>query len=335
MEVQPWCPFVIGGETLLVKSMFGEDGFTMYLTDSLSLWSQSLSGKDIEHACRASNPSLEMSNARTLAILQRHLVEQQAPAEYRIELAPDGGAAVLHFEARLDMFAFKWHFQCDREPPELLRRHLTQPLIFMTGELQRQIGELKDLLVQKDREIEEYKATGYPGRYETTPFDSLDFDSRMHRSMDIDLTATSEIFAPPLTALYSKIMKRAHNIEEPASVSLDDRDMVDYGSLDPSGHAVTQASVYDEPTLAPDAFGAAADSEDFGAAASGSGSHEHSGMEAEPLYAPMVCETPQGRAPSASVDSVEQRREELKRKLEAEREHKAKKAKKNKKRGLL
>ena len=88
MEFVPFAAFSIEGSTLLIKSKFTSDSYTIILSDTVGVWEQSLTRVEVEEACRRFNPKIELSLHLTLTTIKKHVVEQLATAQYTF--SPDG-----------------------------------------------------------------------------------------------------------------------------------------------------------------------------------------------------------------------------------------------------
>lgn len=182
----PWQSVDVAGEKYLVKMKFSESCYEVLITDLTSLWQESLEGKALKKRIEKLNPSIE---APVTKILDQIKLSLKKPAKDTLLSVSVKGSAesgdqqmILKITSTLAGMPFVWHFITQTAPSQMVRDHLTVPLLAMVSELFRRQQELGALLAAKDKEIEDYRSQGVRTsrkHIETTRFDSIAFKNNM------------------------------------------------------------------------------------------------------------------------------------------------------------
>ncbi|KAL1022211.1 hypothetical protein UPYG_G00023750 [Umbra pygmaea] len=166
----PWVPVCISGSQLLTKTWFGDTAYHVLLTDLHCVWEEEMDSTAIQgraqllnrrlrapshaffsHLCEVARPCLSMPSGRR--------VEDGAPAAL-LSLTRPGSDLHLKLRSELAGVPFYWEFRCTPAPIALVCSQLVRPLLLMSRLLQKQVGQMGELLVSKDVEIQDYKDNG-------------------------------------------------------------------------------------------------------------------------------------------------------------------------------
>ncbi|EDV28306.1 Non-homologous end-joining factor 1 [Trichoplax sp. H2] len=216
LNSQSWHPFEINSKVYLIKSYFSEEDYEVCLYDpNYGLWSERLDQMDIRKRCKVLNPNVEAPLHQILKHISKSIEIQKPDINYSLEFQDnqEGDQMVMFsFSTLLAGLPFNWTFHCELAHLQELDLHLIQPLWMMISELLRRQEELKKIIVNKDREIDDYKSTGARcsrKQLETSKFDEKSFTNEMITSKDFEdqiRTGTSKFVATKVSELYKQLM---------------------------------------------------------------------------------------------------------------------------------
>ncbi|XP_067116267.1 non-homologous end-joining factor 1 [Osmerus mordax] len=169
-----WTPVYISGSHLLAKTWFGDTAYHILLTDLHSVWEERMDSIAIQdraqelnrrlrapvqaffsHLCKVALPCLSGEQG---AGVEEEEVKRAEVAH--ISLTRQAGDISMKLKSELAGLPFYWEFRCTLAPLALVCRQLVRPLLLMSRLLQLQVGQLEDLLVRKDMEIQDYRENG-------------------------------------------------------------------------------------------------------------------------------------------------------------------------------
>uniref|UniRef100_A0A673B124 Non-homologous end-joining factor 1 n=1 Tax=Sphaeramia orbicularis TaxID=375764 RepID=A0A673B124_9TELE len=166
----PWLPVYIGGFRFLSKSWFGSSEYHVLLTDMKCVWEERMGTAHIQERAQELNRRLRapvsafFSHLRQVAepcltgSSELRLLHPEAQMSLRRQ---EGGNIHLKLKSELGGLPFHWEFHCSPAPVTVVRSTaLLRPLFSISVVLQRQVEQLGSLLVQKDKEIQDYRENG-------------------------------------------------------------------------------------------------------------------------------------------------------------------------------
>uniref|UniRef100_A0A673AZK5 Non-homologous end-joining factor 1 n=1 Tax=Sphaeramia orbicularis TaxID=375764 RepID=A0A673AZK5_9TELE len=149
----PWLPVYIGGFRFLSKSWFGSSEYHVLLTDMKCVWEERMGTAHIQERAQELNRRL-----RAPVSAELRLLHPEAQMSLRRQ---EGGNIHLKLKSELGGLPFHWEFHCSPAPVTVVRSTaLLRPLFSISVVLQRQVEQLGSLLVQKDKEIQDYRENG-------------------------------------------------------------------------------------------------------------------------------------------------------------------------------
>lgn len=158
---------------LLVKTHFGSDVYTVFLTDLSSIWSEELDLAGIAHRASTEESPIEVSKHDTaqLTILLDHVKRSLASHDdttCRITKTNDVDGLVLHTTTPLPepLDSLKWTFHLRKRNPMTLMNELLLPLLISSHVQQERIAGLIKIVSEKDRAI-----TRLTDQFESTNMD--------------------------------------------------------------------------------------------------------------------------------------------------------------------
>ncbi|XP_071101555.1 non-homologous end-joining factor 1-like [Haliotis cracherodii] len=238
----PWQPLEIGGEKYLMKTKFSIDNYEVLLTDLTSYWHEIMEENAMKKRIQKLNPSIEAPVVRILDHIKGSLEKTTKGTTLTVLFKTEGDdeKAKLSIKSELAGMPFLWHFVCSSAEKSMACNHSTVPLMAMVAELTRRQKELINIIVSKDKEIDDYKSQGARTsrkHIETTVFDETTFRNNMVTSKGFDNTVKklgSAAFNTDGQDLYRQIMtKHAWVTRSPTkddiSDSLDDDESLNAG----------------------------------------------------------------------------------------------------------
>lgn len=148
---------------LLVQSIFTPTSYTLYLTDLTSVWSETLSKREIlsraEKEGTTIDPSGDLSQLKILLEkLQHAVVKQDDDVDLELTSAPARGEGVLKLKTTTELPApllpLTWVFRLQSLPRVQYTNLFVLPLIGCISTLQDQIESLLSIVKDKDNLIE-------------------------------------------------------------------------------------------------------------------------------------------------------------------------------------
>lgn len=195
-----------------MKSVFSECHYEVLFSDFTNVWHEHLEGCDIEQRSKEVNPSLEIDLSKLLVHIHHCITECNNENVYDVQLASDLQLS-LTVMSKLSGLPFCWNFLANPVSLDMIRHHLTEPLMAMVCELNWQKQELITLLKNKDREIVDLKAQGISvsrKKLETVTFDESSFSHSALQSDNLQSciqNAASSVCSTDGQLLYNEIMK--------------------------------------------------------------------------------------------------------------------------------
>jgi hypothetical protein len=166
----PWHPLPLSSPLrsappLLVQSIFTSTSYTLYLTDLTSIWSETLSKREIlarsEKEGTSIDPSEDISQLKILLEKLQHAVlkpDDAVDVELTSSKTPKDGAVVLHLKITSVLQAplrpLCWTFCLSPLPRVQFTNFLVLPLLGMVFTLQDQTYSLLQIIKEKDMLIE-------------------------------------------------------------------------------------------------------------------------------------------------------------------------------------
>lgn len=164
----PWHPLPLtrpirSAPPLLIQSTFTPTSYTLHLTDLTSVWSETLSKREIlsraEKESTAIDPSEDLSQLKILLEkLQHAVVKQDDDVDLELTSAPAKGEGVLKLKITTELPAplrpLTWVFRLQSLPRVQYTNLFVLPLIGCISTLQDQIESLLSTVKDKDNLIE-------------------------------------------------------------------------------------------------------------------------------------------------------------------------------------
>lgn len=251
LESQPWRILRIRATVYLLKSQFSATSYVVCLCDFQTVYQEKLTNKELLRRFKVLNPKVEAPLSRLLSHLSQSLQQSDTDCQWSVECRSDNEAGILvaTIRSQLSVLPFIWEFHLQKTGDNALQHQLLFPLLAMVGELSRRETNLKKLLEAKDREIEDYKASGAQisrRTLRTLKFDEKAFTNEMNFSMEFEQVVcrcqTQTFEQIECRDLYKQVMiKDAFLNRQTASLSPDEGDSL-FGllpSMDDSGKSVS------------------------------------------------------------------------------------------------
>ncbi|KAJ0178876.1 hypothetical protein K1T71_005651 [Dendrolimus kikuchii] len=209
-----------------------EDEFKIFLMDFIHIWSTSFTKSDFLSCLKKSNATLEFDDDNKL--LERGINMFSEPEKLKSEVKIDDDKSTMSISLFMFLGEFKFKLEgckLKKQNEEYYFQHVTQPLLKTVKDLRTNQNILRNLLIDKDKEISKYRVQNvdilYSGK--TDKFDD-DVYSSQHNvyetnfgQSDIpDVILEKIIQAPKTVSVKLENQSGEMNIKtEPASNSED------------------------------------------------------------------------------------------------------------------
>eukprot|EP00123_Amoebidium_parasiticum_P019021 comp24333_c4_seq2/m.46049 comp24333_c4_seq2/g.46049 ORF comp24333_c4_seq2/g.46049 comp24333_c4_seq2/m.46049 type:complete len:294 (-) comp24333_c4_seq2:284-1165(-) len=192
MEEQPWVPLRIGGDTYLTKCSFRLEGYTLLVTDMLTVWKEEISAPAMRSRNKELNPHANMTIESTVKILRECMDTEGAQRSqlHKVNTEEHGDSLVLGLTHRMgEVTLVVWRFVCSRQETsaQLLYDQLLHPVMVMYADAMRMVGKLGQMVRDRDRDI----LTGRR-RPDQAMFDMDEFTAEYRQSKELEQLASED-----------------------------------------------------------------------------------------------------------------------------------------------
>lgn len=184
----PWKLLQTADCVYLVKTHFWPDSYQFLITDLSKFWYESISRSEFSKRLQKLNPNLEAPTNKILDHIKNNLTKNSSD---HLNISKDENKSRLNVWINSDLAGFPFCWQMIGEPAheEMVSENTTVPLLLMVSELFRRQKELFQIILEKDKEINNYKAQGCKltkKNLSTLPFDETVFERKMLFSQEFE-----------------------------------------------------------------------------------------------------------------------------------------------------
>ncbi|XP_078495558.1 non-homologous end-joining factor 1-like [Ciona intestinalis] len=139
--------------TFLKKFVHRPNDYLLVITNAESLFIEVLTFEEIKVRCRNLNNRLEAPVKSIISHIEQSLKDD---LNQNFTFTPVTGGMHLNLNNLFHEMPFNWVFKCVRDQSGLIRSTLIEPLVITVARLVLENEALKNLLHEKDAELEEY-----------------------------------------------------------------------------------------------------------------------------------------------------------------------------------
>ncbi|XP_050562203.1 translation initiation factor IF-2 isoform X3 [Spodoptera frugiperda] len=196
-----------------------EHGYEICITDNINVWTILYSQTEFLDEIKTSNDGLELADDNEYLRRGMHLVSNiDYLTKFEI-LKLDNGLTL--FISLTMSFRFPFYLKCklSKGSQELFYQKVTRPLLKSISDLRESQSELRRLLIKKDMEIEEYKASsGVVDRYlQTVPFNDAEHMFK-HKVYDENFSLSPKTITENVKHLDNTVGRQMQNRNENQAV---------------------------------------------------------------------------------------------------------------------
>jgi len=209
----PWQFLVLQTHRFAMKCLVSYSSYDILVTDSVSMWRETLNGELIISRNNNLNPNIETSPSRLLHHLEDILGKRDKESTLVVEICNENELKIIS-QSSMSGYGFRWEFHLKPVASTTFAEQLTKPLIVMVAELSRRQQELINIIQNKDAQIDDYKAEGVRlsrRHNDDKPFEKSQFLNEMAQAKEfVDLVAHPEdvTFSSNMQEMYKEIAKQ-------------------------------------------------------------------------------------------------------------------------------